>query len=52
MIKTIEEADFEWMCDEFEGDLKKLFREADGKENSISRKIVENIDEWLRDELK
>ena len=52
MIKAVEEADYSWMTEELEGDLKKLFKEAENKKDSVSKKIVDNIDEWLRSELK
>jgi hypothetical protein len=33
--------------------LRKLFREAEKKKgNPVSKRIVENIDDWLRKELK
>ena len=34
-------------------DLRRLFTEAERKKgNPLSKRIVDNIDEWLRDELK
>ena len=51
MIKVVEEPDEEWISDEFEGDLKKLFKEANKKGDPTSKKILSNIDDWLRSEL-
>jgi HEPN domain-containing protein len=33
-------------------DLRRLFREAETRADPVSQRIVENIDEWLRKELK
>ena len=44
-----EEIDEEELFFEFSNDLKRLMKEASQKKgNSVSRKIVENIDFWFR----
>lgn len=40
MIKDLEDPDEEWISEEFEGDLKQLFKEANVKGDPTSKKIV------------
>ena len=49
MISDLEEADEEWISNELEGDLNTLFTEArKSKGDPISKKIVQNMDGWLK----
>ena len=48
MIRVLDSPDEEWISDQFEGDLKQLFKEANKKGDPISKKILNNIDDWLR----
>ena len=53
MISTLEEADEEWISSELQGDLNQLFTEArKQKGDPLSKKIVENMDGWLKSELE
>ena len=53
MISDLEEADEEWISNELEGDLNTLFTEArKSKGDPISKKIVQNMDGWLKSQLE
>ena len=48
-----EEFDEDQLFDELEGDLKKLFKEANKKNGDpVSKRIVEQMDDWLKSELQ
>ena len=48
----VRQYDEEELCGQLRNDLRRLFREADGKKDPLSSKIVADIDQWLKSELK